>query len=132
MALRFPESMDEVFYYTDRELENGGEITVWVFKKTCPNCGAIMSKPRSKTGRPIKKADYVCQNCGMTMTPKEYEADLIANVRYTCPNCKHKGEKQQPFKRKMKQGVPTLVVTCDNCGYEMLVTKKFKKPKSKK
>lgn len=120
--------MKDVFYYTDRELENNGEVTVWVFKKECPECGTRMEKPRSKTGKPIKKSEFfVCPKCGYQMNNKDYENDLIANVRYTCPECGFKEEKKIPFKRKKKKGALTLPVECSNCHYIIDVTKKFKK-----
>ncbi len=125
--MKIPESMDDVFYYTNRDLGESGEIIVVVLKKKCPNCGARMEKPRSKTGKPLKTAkEYECPKCGNTEEKKEYEDSLTANVKYTCPNCGNTEEKEMPFKRKKVKGALSLVVTCSKCSENMYVTKKFK------
>ena len=126
--LKEPESMDELVYYTDRILDNGGEIKVWVFKKECPKCHkALMSKPKDKKGKvKVRAKYYVCPNCGYTISADEYEKSLEANVIYTCPKCKFHDEIQVPFIRKKIKGVLTFVVKCKNCGNKIYVTKKFK------
>ncbi len=44
MALRQPESMDEVIYFTRRVIGNGKAVA-WVYRKDCPECGAKMGNP---------------------------------------------------------------------------------------
>ena len=65
--LKEPESMDELVYYTNRDLDNGGEAVCWVRRGKCPKCGkGMMGKPRNpKTGKAkIRASEYVCPECG--------------------------------------------------------------------
>ncbi len=146
--LEEPKSAQELYYYTDRDI-NGpdnkvGSVRVWVFKLKCPKCGARMQKPRNKQGKPIKKADYYeCPNCGFTMKAPDYEAKLVANIQYKCPYCGFEGELQVPFKRKkisfkefdeakgkeVRKSVEALVFKCQKCNKEIYVTKKLKEIK---
>lgn len=133
MALKQPESMDELVYYTDRDVDKGS-IRVWVFRQKCPKCGkAIMSKPVDAKGKvKIRASEYVCRSCGYTVGKSEYEDTLTANAEYKCPKCLSPGEAQIPFKRKNIEGVLTLRVNCAKCGTPIDVTKKMKEPKRKK
>ena len=63
---------------------------------------------------------------------REYEETLTAGVEYQCPECKHEGEKEVPFKRKKVEGVDTLRVECDKCKAKIDITKKMKEKKGKK
>lgn len=128
--MKKPESMDEVIYYTSRDIGEG-EATVWVSKQPCPKCGkALMGKPRGDKGKvKIRAKEYVCSTCGHTVEKKEYEETLTACAEYTCPECKHKGEGEVPYKRKSVKGVKTLRFTCGKCNAYIDVTKKMKKPK---
>ncbi len=139
MALREPTSMAECVYYTKRVLANDGKAVVWVFKEKCSKCGkALMAKPKdSKTGKAkIRASEYVCPECGFTIKKEEYEDTLTANITYTCPKCKHKGELQIPFKRKKTQifdvekqkkiSADALVFHCEKCNEKIAITKKMK------
>jgi len=128
MAVKEPESMDELIYYTNRDLDNGGEVMCWVKKQKCPKCGkGLMGKPLdSKTGKPkIRAKEYVCPECGYTAEKEAYEETLTAEAKYTCPHCKKKGEASAPFKRKKVKGVETLRLKCQHCGGNIDVTKKM-------
>ncbi len=134
MALKLPESMDELIYWTRRSIGEG-KATVWVNKQECPECGkAKMGKPvDAKTGKvKIRAKEYVCPGCGYTVEKKEHEGSLEACAIYVCPECKKEGECIVPFKRKSIQGVQTLRFTCEHCGANIDVTKKMKEKKKKK
>jgi len=128
MALREPESMSEVIYYTRRELGDKGNVVVWVYKQKCPVCGkALMGKPTDKKGKVLIRAkEYVCPECKHTVEKKAYEETLTASAKYTCPKCGNKGEIEFPFKRKSIEGVQTLRFQCQKCGNNIDVTKKMK------
>ncbi|MFO7711245.1 MAG: hypothetical protein R6V53_05765 [Candidatus Woesearchaeota archaeon] len=129
--LQLPESMDECAYFTNRKIGDG-QAKVWVFRQMCPECGkALMGKPVEKGKVKVRAKEYVCPECKYTETKDEYEPKLTANVQYTCPSCKYEGEKQVPYKRKNIKGVPTLRIVCDECGYNIDITKKMKEPKKK-
>ena len=133
MALKQPESMDELVYFTDRDI-GSGSARVWVFRQKCPKCGkTIMSKPVGEKGKvKIRASEYVCPSCGHRVEKDEYENTLTANTEYKCPKCLSSGEAQIPFKRKNIEGVLTLRVNCSKCGTPIDVTKKMKEPKKKK
>lgn len=127
--LKRPESMEEVVYFTRRDIGEG-EATVWVFRGQCPKCGkGLMGKPRDKGKVKMRAKEYVCPECGHTVEKQEYEESLMANLDYTCPECKHKGETQVQFKRKSVKGVKTLRAVCEKCNASIDVTKKMKEPK---
>jgi predicted RNA-binding Zn-ribbon protein involved in translation (DUF1610 family) len=135
MALKEPASMDEIVYYTNRDLDNGGEVLCWVRKQKCPKCGkGLMGKPLDpKTGRPkIRAKEYVCPDCGYTAEKEAYEETLTAEAKYTCPHCKKKGDATGPFKRKKIDGVETLRLKCQFCGGNIDVTKKMANKKGGK
>ncbi len=134
MALKQPESMDELVYFTNRTLDGGkGSVRVWVFKATCTKCKkAIMGKPRGSNGKVKTRAtEYVCPACNYTVEKVAYESSLTANADYTCPACKSNAESQAPFKRKSIEGVQTLRFNCAKCGANIDVTKKMKEKKGK-
>lgn len=128
--LRRPESMEEIVYFTRRDVGEG-EATVWVFRGDCPKCGkGLMGKPRGDDGKvKIRAKEYMCPECGYTVEKTEYEESLMASVDYTCPQCKHQAETQIPYKRKSIKGVKTLRTTCEKCGANIDVTKKMKEQK---
>lgn len=130
--LRRPESMEELVYYTRRDVGNG-DATVWVFRGKCPKCGkGLMGKPVGKDGKVMVRAkEYTCPDCGYTVEKSEYEETLTANAEYTCPDCAHKGETQVPFKRKNVGGAKALRLKCEKCGANIDVTQKMKEPKKK-
>ncbi len=129
MALQEPESIEDLFYFTNRVLQGKfkGFAKVWVFKELCPKCKqAYMQKPR-RGGKPVKSAKYYeCPNCGYQEPAQEYESKLVANVKYKCPNCGFEGELQTPFHRKKVRGVLTFSFQCQSCG-NVINIEKFKK-----
>lgn len=134
MALRFPDSMDECIYFTNRRIGEG-KVIAWVFKEDCPKCKkAKMGKPKNpKTGKPkIRATEYICPACNHTIPKKEYEETLSVNIQYTCPECKHEGELTTPFKRKTYKGVSSVIFECQSCNAKIPITKKMKAPKKKK
>ena len=102
MAIKEPESMDELVYMT-RRVVGDGNMVAWVYRGPCPECGkGKMGKPiNPKTKRPRTRAtEYECPECKHSIPKEEYEESLECEIKYTCPHCKHKGEKAVPFKRK--------------------------------
>lgn len=133
MALKQPESMDDLLYFTRRTLEPKGRVMAWAFKKDCPECGkALMGKPVEKGKVKIRAKEYVCPSCGHVEDKAEHEKTVELNVQYTCPSCEHQGEATTPYKRKTFKGVKAFVVQCEECGEKIPVTKKMKEPKKKK
>ncbi|MEM3370248.1 MAG: hypothetical protein QXW00_04285 [Candidatus Woesearchaeota archaeon] len=133
MTLKQPQSMEELVYYTDRQIGTGS-VRCWVFREKCPKCGkSLMGKPRDNSGKVMIRAkEYVCQSCGFKMEKNAYEDTLTANIEYTCPSCGYKGEIQVPFKRKNVNGVQTLRFKCQKCNATIDITKKMKEIKKGK
>lgn len=136
MALRQPESMDEIVYFTRRSLEEGknGKIQAWTFKEKCVKCNkCIMGKPvDKKTGKvQIRAKEYICPECNYTVPKEEYEDSLTCSISYTCPYCGNTDETTIPFKRKNFQGVKSLVFECGKCKQKIPITKKMKAIKGK-
>ncbi len=134
MALKEPNSMDELAYFTRRATEDG-TLRAWVFKETCPKCKkAVMGKPRDdKTGRAkIRDKTYVCPACNYTLPAEEYEDTLTINIDYTCGACKKSGQIAVPFKRKTYMGAKAVVFECQSCKKKIPITKKMKATKEKK
>ncbi|MGD2249882.1 MAG: hypothetical protein PVF58_15855 [Candidatus Methanofastidiosia archaeon] len=131
MALELPTSMDELLYFTNRDLDEGGHVICWVKKRECPECGeGLMGKPRKKTGGvKVRARKYECPECGFEMPKKEYEETLTAEAKYTCPHCGKEGEATVPFKRRKIKGVKTLRLQCEHCDGNIDVTKKMKSKK---
>lgn len=127
MALKEPESMEELVYWTRRKIGEGSAM-VWVYREDCPSCKkALMGKPRGKDGKvKIRAKEYVCPECGYTVEKQEYEDGLTACIKYVCPECKHSGETQIPYKRKSTKGVKALVFNCESCNSKILISKKMK------
>ena len=129
--LKKPKSMEELVYYTFRDIDNG-YITVWVFKQLCPKCKkAMMGKPVENGKIKIRAKEYVCPACSYTAEKEEYEGTLTASAEYTCPECHFKGEAETPFKRKNIEGTKALRFICSKCGAKMDVTHKLKEKKKK-
>ena len=128
--LKKPETMEECVYFTQRTI-GSGEAMVWVCRKECPKCKAIMGKPRDKKGKVLTRAKvYACPKCGFSEDKKVYEESLTANIEYTCPSCKFFGELQVPFRRKNINGAETLRFQCQKCSADIDVTKKMKEKKN--
>jgi len=134
MALQLPDSMEDLIYWTMRKIGDG-KVTAWVEKSMCSACGkGLMGKPiNEKTGKvKIRAKEYVCSECGHTEEKKEHEEQLMCNILYVCPFCKHEGETQILFKRKTYMGQKSLVFECEECKEKLPITKKMKEVKLKK
>jgi predicted RNA-binding Zn-ribbon protein involved in translation (DUF1610 family) len=134
MALKEPENMDELVYFTRRATEDG-KLRAWVFREKCPKCKkAFMGKPRDdKTGKvKIRDKTYLCPECGYEAPAEEYEDTLAINIDYTCGACKKPGQVSVPFKRKNYMGVKAVVFECQSCKKKIPITKKMKETKDKK
>lgn len=133
MALRQPQDMNELIYFTRRTFEPKGRGMAWAFKKQCPKCkGALMGKPVDKGKIKIRATEYVCPACGFSEPKAEHEATLRIFIDYDCPHCGKHGEADLPYKRVTWEGVKAFVATCDSCGGKIGITKKMKDPKKKK
>ena len=133
MTIKEPESMDELCFFTNRQVGDGF-ATAWVRRGKCPKCGkGIMGKPKDpKTGRAkIRASEYVCPECDHTVEKEEYEETLECEIKYTCPKCKKEGETKVPFKRKSFQGVKAIVFSCEHCNEKIPITKKLADLKKK-
>lgn len=135
----FPESMDDLVYFTRRKLGDKGSAIAWVYRGDCPACGKDkMGKPRDpKTGRPkIRATEYICPSCENVIEKQEYEDSLECELQYTCPKCENKGELATPFKRKSfpivdpdtgkKKAAKAIVFHCESCSEKLGITKKLK------
>jgi predicted RNA-binding Zn-ribbon protein involved in translation (DUF1610 family) len=130
--LKKPNNMNELVYYTSRDIGKG-EIFVWVFKQLCPKCKkAMMGKPTEGGKVKIRAKEYVCPACNYTAEKEAYEETLTASAEYTCPECSFKGEAQIPYKRKAVEGTKALRFVCGKCGAKIDVTQKMKEKKGKK
>jgi transcription elongation factor Elf1 len=132
--MKIPESMEECLYFTNRALDNGGNLLAWVYRKQCPECNtAKMGKPVDlKTGKiKSRSTEYVCPSCGYREEKKEHEESCILEANYTCPACGKDGESTTPYKRKSYKGVQAFVVECQQCGENIPITKKLKALKKK-
>jgi ssDNA-binding Zn-finger/Zn-ribbon topoisomerase 1 len=127
MALKLPDSMDELVYWTSRNIGEG-KIKAWVEREHCPKCKkALMGKPKGPKGSiKIRASYYECPECHHKVEKQEYEDTLTASILYTCPKCKFSGDIQIPYKRKKFQGVEALVFECAKCKEKIPITKKIK------
>lgn len=134
MQLKFPDSMNECIYFTNRTLENNtGKAIAWVYKKLCPKCKkATMGKPVVKGKVKMRAEEYVCPGCGFTEQKQEHEESLNVEIQYTCPKCGNSGEATTQYKRKSWQGVPAYLFECSKCHEKLGLTKKMKASKKKK
>lgn len=127
MAVKLPNSTEEVVYWTTRKVGNG-QIKAWAYRQDCPECGkAKMGKPADAKGHvKIRATYYECPSCKHTIDKKPYEESLEVEILYTCPKCGNKGEAAVPFKRKKYQGVDSIVFNCGKCQEKIPITKKMK------
>ena len=132
MALKIPDSMDELVYWTSRAVD-AGKIKAWVERELCPECKkSLMGKPRGDKGNiKIRAAYYECPECKYTAEKAAYEDTLTVNIIYTCPKCKNSGEATVPYKRKKFQGVDAVIFQCSKCQEKIPITKKLKSIKDK-
>jgi predicted RNA-binding Zn-ribbon protein involved in translation (DUF1610 family) len=132
MPIKFPESMDECIYFTNRAFENGGTALAWVYKKECPKCHKDnMGKPVEKGKKKIRAKEYVCPSCNFTEEKVEHEESLEVEIQYKCDHCGHEGEATTPYKRKTWEGVKAYVFECGKCKAKIGLTKKMKAAKKK-
>lgn len=133
MALRAPESMDELVYFTRRGLQPKGSVVAWVRRQPCPKCRkALMGKPIAKGRVKTRAQEYVCPACGHTVDRASFEAALACEATYDCPHCGKPGESTAPFMRKKVEGVPTIQVLCQHCKGKINITRKLKAGKKKR
>lgn len=133
MALKEPESMDGLIYFTRRAKENE-KIMAWVYKIDCPECKkAKMGKPiDAKTGKVKSRAkEYVCPECGYTEEKEEHEGKVTLEAKFTCPHCGKESEGTTKYTRKTFEGVKSYIVVCEHCGGKIGITKKMKESKKK-
>lgn len=129
IALKEPESMDEIIYFTRRTIGNG-KVMAWVYKKECPKCHkSKMGKPVDGGKVKIRAKEYVCPECGFTEEKQAHEESLQIEAKYTCPHCGKQGEGTTEYKRKSFEGVKAYVVICEHCGGKIGITKKMKEGK---
>jgi hypothetical protein len=132
MAYDIPDSMDELVYFTRRNIaETRGLVIAWAPKQQCAKCKkALMGKPLDpKTKRPqIRAKEYICPSCGHTEEKAEHEAKLSTMIIYECPFCSTHGEVTVPFARKSFYGKKAIVFQCAKCKEKLGVTKKLSIP----
>ncbi len=132
MALKEPESMDELFYFTRRKLENDGWVKAWVYRPKAPSGKGLLSKPvDEKTGKPKIRSKIYVDDAGKEYPVEEIDPTLKLEVKYKSPHNGEEGETTIPYKRKTFQGVPAFVFE-DSEGNKIPITKKMKQPKKKK
>jgi len=140
MTIKEPENMDELVYFTNRQLSGGkGTVTAWTYKEKCPKCGkGIMGKPKdAKTGKvKIRATEYECPECKYSAPKEAYEDTLTCQAKYKCPKCSFEGDIEMPFIRKKvqlfdeetqkKKSVDALQFQCKKCSEKINITKKMK------
>lgn len=132
MGITYPNSMEEVVYFTNRKLESNGNAKAWAFRMDCPKCKkAKMGKPVEDGKIKIRAKEYVCPACNYTEEKAVHEEKLTLCVAYTCPYCSNKSEAETSFKRKNFEGVPSFVFECGKCKKKIGITKKMKATKKK-
>lgn len=133
MQLKKPNSMDECIYFTNRSIGEGYAVA-WVYRPLCQKCKkGRMGKPIKKNGKPDKKSpDYECPSCKNRIPNEEMESLLKVEIEYQCPHCRNEGMATTEYKRKVFEGVPSYVFSCEKCGKNIGITKKLKKTKKKK
>lgn len=135
-----PHSMDDLVYFTRRELGLKGFAKAWVERQACPKCKkSMMGKPVDPKGKvKIRAKEYACPSCAYTVDKEAYEDGLTCKVVYTCPQCERKGEASVPFQRKkvaiIDQGeggkkvmVEAIRFPCSSCKTNIDIVKKLKK-----
>ncbi|VVB74764.1 Transposase zinc-ribbon domain protein [Candidatus Tiddalikarchaeum anstoanum] len=122
-----PTSITGLDFFTRQVMDPDGFAFMWVFRPKCPACKkGVLSK--------LKKRDkfYTCSECGKQSSLEEYGNLLVANVEYTCPFCKKKGEYSNKWEKPASKTAPIMVkFECMNCG-EKLKVMRMKKEKKKK
>ncbi len=138
--LKEPSSMEDLIYFTRRQLGKSGFAIAWAERQPCPKCKkAKMGKPVGKEGSvKIRAKEYECPSCKYTVEKEEYEDTLTCCVKYTCPHCAQQGEISTPFKRKKvtiideegggkKVSVDAVRFECGSCKKAIDIVKKMKR-----
>ena len=138
--LKEPSSMDNLAYFTRRQLGSKGFAIAWVERQACPKCKkARIGKPVGEKGNvKIRAKEYQCPACKYTVDKEAYEDTLACCVTYTCPHCAKPGEASVPFTRKKvaiideaeggkKVMVDAVRFACSSCKGTIDIVKKMKK-----
>ena len=136
MAIKEPASMDDLVYFTRRNIGKGKAVA-WAYRQMCPKCKkAKMGKPVEKGKVKIRALEYKCPECAHVIPKQEYEDSLTAEVIYTCPHCNFSGDASVPFKRKKVKlfdeeaqkdvTAESLRIQCKKCAKNIDITKKMK------
>lgn len=131
----YPETMDELLYFTNRRLPDGTKILAVVERKDCPECGKEkMGKPiNEKTGKVKTRAkEYVCPNCGHEEPKKAHEESLELDIQYTNSEQTEVKRTKTPYKRRTWKGMKSFVFENEFTGERMGITKRLKTKKKKK
>ena len=131
----FPESMDELLYFTNRKLPNGTKIIAYVERKICPECGKEqMGKPiNEKTGKTKTRAKvYVCPSCGYEEPKQEHEESCELQIQYTNPEGTKLKKTTSPYKRRTWRGMKAFIFHNEFLDERYGITKRLKVKKKKK
>lgn len=131
----FPESMDDLLYFTNRKLPDGTRIIAWVERQTCAECGeADMGKPiNEKTGKPkIRSSKYVCPECGHEEPKKQHEENCDIQIQYTNPEGTEKKTTTTKYKRRTWHGMKAFVFHNEFTDERFGITKRLKTRKEQK
>jgi hypothetical protein len=125
MALQKPENTKELRYFSRKTVGAKGKAMIWIFNPVCPECGkkGLQIPFNEENGRYKSRGKFFeCIYCDHKETKVDIKSKLpIANVAYTCPECQHKGETQEEFKRNSKK---QFKFKCGGCGVVIVVGKK--------
>ncbi len=138
--IKEPASMDNLSYFTRRQLGSKGFAIAWVERQPCPKCKkATMGKPVGSNGKvKIRAKEYECPACHYIVDKEAYEDTLTCNINYTCPHCAEQGDASVPFDRKKvtiideeeggkKSSVEAIRFECSSCKGQINIVKKMKK-----
>ena len=135
VEFEFPESMDELLYFTNRKLPDGTKIIAYVERKTCPKCKkAPMGKPiNEKTGNPKTRSPiYTCPECGYEEKKTAHEESCELQIQYTNPQGTQLKKATSPYKRRTWKGMKAFVFENEFLGEKYGITKRLKTKKEKK
>ncbi|MFT4250264.1 MAG: hypothetical protein ACMXYD_02805 [Candidatus Woesearchaeota archaeon] len=134
VQFEFPDSMDDLLYFTNRKLPDGTKIIAYVERKTCPECGkAQMGKPiNEKTGRPkIRSPIYTCPECGYEEKKQAHEDSCEVTIQYTNPEGTEMKTTTASYKRKTWKGMKAIVFHNDFLDERYGITNRMKTKKDK-
>ena len=94
MAVKLPNSTEEVVYWTTRKIGKG-QIKAWAYRGDCPECGkAKMGKPLGDKGNVKIRATY-----------------------YECPKCRHKKAYYWTVQTRAGDEAETKFLKCEKCSH---------------